>query len=365
MIYKSNEHRKPTVLVVDDSPDNLTLIRLTLKDAYHVKVASNGCSALKIAQSDFPPNLILLDIMMPEMDGYEVCRQLKMGEKTRSIPVIFLTASSSRHDEIYGFKVGAIDYIAKPISPSVLLARVAAHLANKQMQDLLNHNSNVLVSELERQSVELAVQKSLLMHIINSLAESISQKKHGYSSRMKQYVFLLAKKLEAHPRFASYLNGDDVVTLLSQAAPLHGIGNASASVGALFEVNHYNSEGCDIIMQHPKIGRDILLKAELGFGQEAPFIRVAKEIVYSLHEKWDGTGYPDGLSEDSIPVSARIVALAETYDLMRDQMLSHSHIVNYIKSEIGGAFDPAIAHAFFELQSVFDDIYEGDAVLSH
>ena len=136
----ANNEKQQTILVVDDTPDNLTMITSLLRDLYRVKIAVSGKKALQIAFSDDPPDLILLDIMMPEMDGYEVCRQLKNDSETRDIPVIFLTAKTEVEDEVKGFELGAADYITKPVSPPILLARVRTHLRLKTMTDYLKSN---------------------------------------------------------------------------------------------------------------------------------------------------------------------------------------------------------------------------------
>ena len=163
---------KATILVVDDTPDNLTLMSGLLKDRYRVKVANNGARALKIAESDTPPDLILLDIMMPEMDGYEVCRHLKAGIKTRDIPVIFLTAKTDVLDETRGFELGASDYITKPISPPVVLARVETHLAIKQVQDFLKDKNAFLEEEVNKRTAEVVAIQDVTINAMASLAET-------------------------------------------------------------------------------------------------------------------------------------------------------------------------------------------------
>lgn len=357
---------KYTILVVDDNPDNITIVRLSLRDFYNVKVAKNGYEALSIVQSAFPPDLILLDIMMPGLDGYEVCRQLKMSEKARIIPIVFLTASSSSHDELHGFKVGAIDYIAKPISPSLLLARISSHLANRQMVELLNHNNNVLVSEIERQNISFEKKERILTQFVNAFSSALSRKDTGYAGRINQYMRLLAMKLKDHPRFSVCLNNDEVISLLAQVAPLHDIGYIGVPKEITDPSRCLTPDEMNILIQHPRIGFEIILKADSEIDQDTLFMKLAKEVIYSHHERWDGKGYPDKLLEDNIPIPARMLALAETYDMManrKDLKLEQKQIMKLIRDETGGKFDPAVVYAFIELESEFKKIAEGIVLL--
>lgn len=352
--------KKPIILVVDDSPDNLALTRLMLKEFYTVKVANNGVDALKIASSPFPPELILLDVMMPVMDGYEVCRQLKSGIKTRDIPIIFLTASSGRLDEVYGFKLGAVDYISKPIYSQVLLARVAAHLANKRMGLLLASDNKLLQEDIEKKRAEIEMQQSLNAHVINSFVDTLARREDGYAGRMRTYVELLSEKLRSHPRFSLFLNKDENISLLCSVAPFHDAINTTKPDDILLSPEVLPSEKFVEMIQGSKVWLDLLLKIEHSFGKETPFIKLAKEVVCSHHERWDGRGYPNKLQDNEIPVSARIIALADTYEALRATKegglnLPHEKIVSYIKKENGGKFDPAVVYTFIDLQSKFKE----------
>lgn len=175
---------KPVILIVDDNADNLTLMSGLLKDKYRVKVANSGNHALKIAQSETPPDLILLDIMMPEMNGYEVCRDLKYDPRTSDIPVIFLTAKSAVEDERRGLEMGAVDYITKPISPPILLARVKNHLALKLATDILREKNYILGKEIEKCTQEImGIKTGVFVHEIDA-------------TELNTVVFQLAKLLE-------------------------------------------------------------------------------------------------------------------------------------------------------------------------
>ena len=192
---------KATVLVVDDMPDNLALIAGLLKDDYIVKAANTGEKALKIAQSDSPPSLILLDVMMPGMDGYEVCRQLKSDPATRNIPIIFLTAKSEVDDEKIGLELGAVDYLTKPVSPPIVMARVKNHLALKAYADLLRNKSEFLEGEVARRTREVMAIQDVTILAMASMAETRDTDTGNHIRRTQFYVKVLADKLKIHPRF--------------------------------------------------------------------------------------------------------------------------------------------------------------------
>ena len=216
---------KFNILVVDDTPDNLIMMSELLKDELaKVKVANNGEKALKISQSQTPPDLILLDIMMPVMDGYEVCRQLKANPQTQHIPVIFLTAKTDATDETKGLEIGAIDYITKPINPAILMARVKTHLDIKRMQDFLRNQNSFLEAEIIKRTREITAIQDVTIHAMASLAETRDNETGNHIRRTQNYVRVLAEKLRHHPRFSHFLDDDKIIELLYKSAPLHDIG---------------------------------------------------------------------------------------------------------------------------------------------
>lgn len=219
--------QKAVVLVVDDTPDNLTLMSGLLKDSYTVKVANGGERALKIARSDAAPDLVLLDVMMPEMDGYEVCRRLKGDPATREIPIIFLTAKNHVEDETLGFSLGAVDYITKPISPPIVLARVKTQLQLKRAQDFLRDQNAYLESEVRRRTAEVVALQDVTIQALASLAETRDVDTGNHIRRTKYYVRLLAEKLRVHPRFSGLLDDDQLIDTLFKSAPLHDIGEVN------------------------------------------------------------------------------------------------------------------------------------------
>jgi len=351
---------KATVLVVDDSPDNLTLLNELLKDVYKVKLANSGEKALKLAQSGKLPDLILLDVMMPVMDGYEVCRQLMDNPTTRHIPVIFLTAKVTVEDEKRGFDLGAVDYIAKPISPPIVMARVKNHLERKARADFLRDKSDFLEIEVEKRTREVSAIQDVTILAMASLAETRDSDTGNHIRRTQFYVKVLAEKLRDHPRFAATLT-DRYITTLFKSAPLHDIGKVGIPDRILLKPGHFEPHEFEIMKTHTTLGRDAIEHAEQSLGMQVEFLSMAKEIALGHQEKWDGSGYPQSLSGDAIPLSARLMAIADVYDALisrrvyKDAM-SHDKAVDVITQGRDRHFDPDMVDAFLELQSEFRTI---------
>jgi putative two-component system response regulator len=352
---------KSTILVVDDTPDNLTLMSGLLKDDYKVKVANGGEIALKIAQSDTPPDLILLDIVMPEMDGYAVCFRLKANPKTTHIPVIFLTAKTEIADQQKGFELGAVDYVTKPISPPLIISRVAAHLAMKKMQDMLRNQNHFLEMEVLRRTQEVNAIQDVTIHAMASLAETRDSDTGNHIRRTQFYVKLLAEKLRKNPRFLDFLDDDKTIEMLFKSAPLHDIGKVGIPDKILLKPGKFEPHEFEIMKTHTTLGCNAILQAEKELGLEVPFLKYAKEIAYYHQEKWDGSGYPDGLAGDNIPISGRLMAVADVYDALISRRvykegMSHEKAVCIIAEGKGSHFDPDMVDAFLELQDEFKAI---------
>ena len=346
-----------TVLVVDDTPDNLSLMGGLLRDHYHVKVANQGEKALKIAQGEQPPDLILLDIMMPGMDGYEVCRRLKANLHTRDIPVIFLTARADMEDERQGLALGAVDYITKPISPPILLARVATHLALKASADFLRDKSAYLEREVALRTLEVQAIQDVTIMAMTSLAETRDNETGNHIRRTQLYVKALAEHLRDHPRFAHLLT-DRMVDLLYKSAPLHDIGKIGIPDAILLKPGKLTVQEFEIMKTHTTLGRNAIEEAERRLGMRVAFLSVSKEIAYSHQEKWDGSGYPEGLKGDAIPVSARLMAVADVYDALISKRVykpafPHEQACATIVKGRGTHFDPDMVDAFVAIAQDF------------
>jgi putative two-component system response regulator len=348
---------KATVLVVDDTPDNLSLMSGLLKDDYKVKVANGGEKALKIAQSDSPPDLILLDIMMPGMDGYEVCQRLKSDPATRDIPVIFLTAKAEVEDEKKGLELGAVDYITKPVSPPIVMARVKSHIMLKASADFLRDKALYLEIEVAKRTREVMAIQDVTILAMASLAETRDSDTGNHIRRTQYYVKALADKLKPHPRFSAILS-DHFINMLFKSAPLHDIGKVGIPDRILLKPGKFTEDEFEIMKSHTTLGRDAIQHAEDSLGTSVEFLSMAKEIAYGHQEKWNGSGYPERIAGDAIPVSARLMAIADVYDALISRRvykegMSHEKAVMIISEGKGSHFDPDMVDAFIEIQEDF------------
>jgi len=351
---------KKTILVVDDTSDNLSLMSGLLKDQYRVKLANSGEKALKAVQGDNPPDLILLDIMMPSMSGYEVCQMLKADPATRPIPIIFLTAMTSREDEQKGLELGAADYITKPISPPIVLARVKTQLENKAMADFLRDQAAFLKAEVERQTQMVRAVQDATVLAMASLAETRDADTGNHIRRTQFYVQALANKLKTHPRFSAFLT-DEMIDLLFKTAPLHDIGKVGIPDRILLKPGRFTPEEFEIMKTHTTLGRDAIEHAESALSVPVEFLKVAKQIAYGHQEKWDGSGYPEGDSGDDIPIPARLMAVADVYDALISRRvykegMPHEKAVGIIQEGSGSHFDPDMVEAFLAIQDEFRSI---------
>ncbi|SHG43546.1 two-component system response regulator [Massilia sp. CF038] len=352
--------QKPIILVVDDTPDNLMLMSNLLKDRYLVKAANNGDKALRIAVQLPHPDLILLDIMMPGLSGHEVARLLKLDPATRDIPIIFLTAMASSEDETRGLELGAADYITKPISPPVALARVETQLKVKAAADFLRDKNEFLEQEVQRRTREVVAIQDVTIHAMASLAETRDNETGNHIRRTQHYVKVLANALRSHPRFAAYLD-DATIALLFKSAPLHDIGKIGIPDRILLKPGRFTPEEFEVMRTHTTLGRDAIAHAEAQLGMDVEFLRLAKEIAYGHQEKWDGSGYPEGLAGDAIPISARLMAVADVYDALISRRvykegMPHAQAVQIILDGRGSHFDPDICDAFETCLPRFQDI---------
>ncbi len=348
---------KKTILVVDDTPDNLSLMSGLLKDDYKVKVANNGEKALKIAAADPQPDLILLDIMMPGMDGYEVCQFLKKNPATVNIPVIFLTAKAEVEDEKKGLELGAVDYLTKPVSPPIVMARVKNHLALKAHADFLRDKSDYLELEVAKRTREVMAIQDVTILAMASLAETRDSDTGNHIRRTQFYIKVLAQKLKGNPRFGAMLT-DDYINLLFKSAPLHDIGKVGIPDRILLKPGRFTPDEFEIMKTHTSLGKDAIEHAEEQLGMNVEFLSMAKDIALSHQEKWDGSGYPQGTAGDAIPLSARLMAVADVYDALISRRvykegMPHEKAVSIIAEGKGTHFDPDMVDAFIEVQEDF------------
>jgi putative two-component system response regulator len=345
---------KPHILVVDDETFYLELLIRALSEDYTVSVAKNGKQALRLVQSGDPPNLIMLDVVMPEMDGYETCKKLKEKPLTAEIPVIFLTAKRDVTDEVKGFELGAVDYITKPISIPILHSRAKSQLALAEQRIALEH----LVAERTKQ---LERTKDAVVYSMGALAEARDEETGAHILRTREYVKVLGKAMAQYTRYSKVLT-PRTVNLISRAAPLHDIGKVGVPDRILQKRGALSENERKQMDQHVIYGRDAISNAEQHIGA-TDFTIVAKEIAFSHHEKWDGSGYPLGSSGDDIPLSARMMALADVYDALVSRRyykppMPHADAQAQILKARGTHFDPELVDAFVACNEAFHEIAE-------
>ncbi len=350
----------PTILVVDDTPDNIMLLSGLLKDKYHIKVANSGARALQVALADPGPDLILLDVTMPGMDGYETCRQLKANPLCADVPVIFLTARSQAEDEAMGLSLGAVDYLAKPISPPILFARVATHLKLRAAQRQLERQNQDLERKVRERTAQLSLMQEATIMAMASMAERRDNETGNHIRRTQNYVRELALALRGHPRFAAELS-DENIELLYKSAPLHDIGKVGIPDRILLKPGRLDSEEFEIMKLHAVYGRDTIMLVEKHLGGSNSFLMYARQIAYSHQEKWDGSGYPENLRGEQIPLSARLMAVADVYDALISRRVykppfPHEEAVDIMRKGRGTHFDPDVLDAFLAIEARFAQI---------
>ncbi|GAB6146556.1 response regulator [Desulfocicer niacini] len=350
---------KETILAVDDTPTNIDTVKAVLSEKYLIQAAVDGKTALKIIQKK-KPDLILLDIMMPGMDGYEVCQRIKADPANENIPIIFLTARDEVEDETKGLSLGAVDYITKPISPSILQVRIKNHLLLKASRDFLKRQNEILEKKVIERTQQMEELQDVSMVAMGALAESRDPETGNHIRRTQHYVKLLATLLQNHPRFKAFLT-PTVITSLFKSAPLHDIGKVGIPDHILLKPGKLTEDEFHIMKRHATYGANAISAAETKISRAEPFLIFAKEIASSHHEKWDGSGYPLKLKGDEIPTSARLMAVADVYDALISRRVykppfSHETSVAIIKEGEGSHFDPDMVDIFLENSDQFNTI---------
>jgi putative two-component system response regulator len=332
---------------VDDLPANIKVLSELLRADYQVSATTNGGEALEIARSAQPPDLILLDVMIPEMDGYEVCRQLKKDPRTSRIPVLFVTAMDEVKDETFGLSLGAVDYITKPVSTPIVLARVKTHIN-------LRHHESYLEQLVTQRTQQLRNGYIDTIHRLTLASEYKDEETGAHIRRISYYTRAIALEMGLDKKFAE---------TIFYASPMHDIGKVGIPDAILLKEGPLDEEEWRIMKTHPEIGADILE------GSDSPFLVMAVDIARCHHERWDGKGYPKGLKGDEIPLTARIMNLSDQYDALRSKRpykpaFDHKKSVDIIIKGDGRTmpshFDPEVLHAFKGIKSQFNEIFEGN-----
>ena len=303
------------MLIIDDSAENLRVLHELLRPEYRVLAATSGAAGLRLARESARVDLILLDVMMPGLDGYAVLAELRKDARTQDIPVMFLTALSESGDEERGLLLGAVDYLTKPLKPAVVLARVRSQLQAKQARDWLKNQNAALESEVDRRMVENDLTQRVMIRALAHLAEARDPETGNHILRTQGYVQRLATGLADHPRFAC-LSSARYVDLLTVSAPLHDIGKVGIPDAILLKPGKLVAQEWVTMQTHAQLGSEAIERAERDIQAPLDFLKTAKEIAHWHHEKWDGSGYPDGLKGEAIPVSARLMAVADVFDAL-------------------------------------------------
>jgi putative two-component system response regulator len=308
---------KAKVLCVDDTPVNLKLMVDLLRHSYEVKVANNGERALTLI-NDFVPDIILLDVMMPDMDDYEFCQRVRNIPQFVNTPIIFITAKNSPEDETEAFSKGGNDFISKPIIPNTLKARIDTHIKLARATQALAKQKDALEQDVAKRIQEINLLHESTFFVMISLAEFRDEGTGNHVRRTQKYVHMLAKALAKLPKFEAHLQ-PMTIEKISRAAPLHDIGKIAIPDPILLKPGKLTDAEFELMKTHTSVGYRILDEASKRMGEHAEFLKTAKEITLSHHEKWDGTGYPQGLKGEAIPLPARIMAVADIYDALTSE----------------------------------------------
>jgi putative two-component system response regulator len=348
------------ILIVDDNIANLRVLSDMLNEhGYRTRQARSGAAALRAANNQ-PPDLILLDIMMPELDGYEVCDRLKSSETLMDIPVIFLSALGDTNDKVRAFSVGAADYVTKPFQFDEVGARVQTHLRMRRLQIATEKYNRELQTLVQQQVKEIADSQMATIFALAKLAESRDDETGRHLEHVQSLCGLLAASLSGLDKYAQVID-ETYIGNVAHAAPLHDIGKVGIPDCILLKPGALTPEEFDVMKRHTVLGAQTLQAVQTEYAHNA-FIEMGVHVARSHHERWDGAGYPDGLAGDDIPLCARIVAVVDVYDAARSRRcykgaLPHEDVCEIILGEAGRQFDPDVSAAFRGLQESFDEIW--------
>jgi len=362
---------KADVLMLDDQPENLHLLTNLLVNDFCVHPFSDASRFTAYIDAGKPVDLILLDVVMPGRDGYEICAWLRSQRALEHVPIIFLTSLTSAEDERKGLALGANDYIGKPFSPPIVLTRVRHHVdLGRTLRIIADQNDNldekvrertveleIMNAELRLKSEEIQKAQDATIIAFSSLAETRDNETGMHLRRTQNYVRELARALKEHPRYARELD-DAAIELLYKSAPLHDIGKVAIPDHILLKPGKLTPEEFEVMKTHASRGRDAIAAAENGSYERNSFLRAAREIAHGHHEKWDGSGYPQGLSGEAIPLFARIMAVADVYDALISHRvykagMPHAKAIGIIAEGKGSHFDPDICAQFLLIEREF------------
>jgi putative two-component system response regulator len=356
---KTNEIAK--VIVVDDTPANLELLTEMLKiQGYSVTPASSGKIAIQHAK-DNPPDLIILDINMPEMNGYEVCKVLKSDNNLADIPVIFISALSDTSEKLEAFSIGGVDFITKPFHIEEVYARVATHLKLHRLQLEVEKYNEKLEKVVEDQVKEIVESQMATIFAVAKLAESRDDDIGRHLERTQLICRAIAFKLSMQKEYNTLITRNYVDNIY-YACPLHDIGKVAIPDKILLKPGKLTPEEFEVMKTHAVLGAETLSKVLDNYPNNH-FIKMGIAIARSHHERWDGRGYPDGLAKNNIPLSARIMSIVDVYEAIRSKRcykpaLPHNETCEILLKGSGSQFDPNITSAFWDIHDEINRIYE-------
>ena len=364
--------KKYEISIVDDEPINLMILKKLLSPSFLIRAYKSGEDLIQAVEKGPKPDLILMDIMMPGMDGYQTLSELRKNSDNQGIPVIYISALDSLIDEEKAFSLGAVDYITKPFRPGIVMARVNAHVELKQARDQLKNQNVWLEAEVKRRMMENQLIQDTTLNVFAELVETRDNDTANHVLRTQNYVRIIAKRLQKNEKYKSQL-GDDTIERIVKAAPLHDIGKIGIPDAILLKPGKLDFEEYEVMKTHCKIGGNAIRlainkalsgnnsKNEQGEITALYFLEEAEKIMNYHHERWDGKGYPEELYGEEIPISARIMALADVFDALTTvrpykKAWSMEAVVNYILEQRGMQFDPDIVDAFENEIEAFRDI---------
>lgn len=352
--------RQNTIMIVDDTNINIVILVDALKEEYRLIVAINGPKAIEMLK-DQTPDLILLDIMMPEMNGYEVLNKIKQIPTLEHIPVILLSAITDCDFKTKGFSLGAVDYITKPFEIIEVKARVKTQLKLEEVR-LILENQNLILEEKVKERTELLERTNFAaIYCLAALAETRDPDTGEHIKRTQKYIRELALELQGKDKYKEILT-NEYINLLYKSAPLHDIGKVGVKDSILLKAGKLTTEEFEEMKKHTIYGEHSLTVGINELGEDS-FLTIAREIALTHHEKWDGTGYPSGLSKKEIPISGRLMALSDVYDALVSKRvykdaLTHEQAKRIILEGKKSHFDPEIVDAFIKRENEFIKIME-------
>ena len=352
---------RPRVLVVDDSAENLDMICEILEEQNYTPFPFlRGDEALASVEG-IQPDIVLLDAIMPELDGYEICEQIHKIPSLQNVPVIFVSGLNEPLEKVRAFRCGAVDFLTKPFHAQEIDARITSHLRLRKLQEMTQAKADTLGTLVEEKSREISESQLALIYAMATLSESRDYETGQHMKRIQNFCSILAETLRENSPYSNQID-DEFLENIYRTSPLHDIGKVGIEDAILLKPGKLTPQEFDIMKRHSVIGAETLQTIHAKYPHNE-FLRMGIEIARSHHERWDGSGYPDGLAGTNIPLAARIMGLADVYDALRakrpyKEPFSHEKAVAIIRNDSGTHFDPCIADAFLSVEQQFSAAWE-------